>query len=75
VQNLFVELFLYHDQLSEGKSLSWAPLIPTGNFFNPLLFEFQGRSVMFQTQIPWLILPAVLYKAVLSVSRGSNKTL
>lgn len=65
VQNLFVELFLYHDQLSEGKSLSWAPLIPTGNFFNPLLFEFNGRAVMFQTQFPWVTLPAVLYASVI----------
>ena len=51
-QNIFVELFLYHDQLSEGKSLSWAPLAPTGQFFNPLLFEFNERSVMLQTQLP-----------------------
>lgn len=68
-QNLFVELFLYHDQLSEGKSLSWAPLAPTGQFFNPLLFEFNGRSVMFQTQLPWLIMAPILYKAVIMAAR------
>ena len=50
-QNIFVELFLYYDQLGEGKNLSWAPLIPTGNIFNPVLFEFNGRSVSFQTQL------------------------
>jgi len=71
-QNLFVELFLYHDQLTIGKDLSWAPLIPTGNFFNPQLFEFQGRVVMFQTQIPWIILPGILYKAVIYVSQRSE---
>ena len=38
-QNIFVELFLYHDQLSIGKSLSWAPFAPTGQFFNPLLLN------------------------------------
>ena len=68
-QNLFVELFLYHDQLSEGKSLSWAPLAPTGQFFNPLLFEFNGRSVMFQTQLPWLIMAPVLYKLTILLAR------
>ena len=68
-QNLFVELFLYHDQLSEGKSLSWAPLAPTGQFFNPLLFEFNGRSVMFQTQLPWLIMAPILYKLTILLAR------
>ena len=68
-QNLFVELFLYHDQLSEEKLLSWAPLAPSGQFFNPLLFEFNGRSVMFQTQLPWLIMAPILYKAVIMAAR------
>ena len=68
-QNLFVELFLYHDQLSEGKSLSWAPLAPTGQFFNPLLFEFNGRTVMFQTQLPWLIMAPILYKLTILLAR------
>lgn len=68
-QNLFVELFLYHDQLSEGKSLSWAPLAPTGQYFNPLLFEFNGRSVMFQTQLPWLIMAPILYKLTILFAR------
>jgi hypothetical protein len=71
-QNLFVELFLYHDQLSEGKILSWAPLAPTGHFFNPLLFEFNERSVMFQTQLPWLIMPLILYKTVIIMARNSR---
>jgi len=68
-QNLFVELFLYHDQLSEDKSLSWAPLAPTGQFFNPLLFELNGRSVMFQTQLPWLIMAPILYKLTILFAR------
>ena len=70
-QNLLVELFLYYDQLSEGKLLSWAPLAPTGQFFNPLLFEFNGRSVMLQTQLPWLIMAPVLYKTVIIIARKS----
>ena len=70
-QNLLVELFLYYDQLSEGKLLSWAPLAPTGQFFNPLLFEFNGRSVMLQTQLPWLIMAPVLYKTVIIMAGKS----
>ena len=70
-QNIFVELFLYHDQLSEGKSLSWAPLAPTGQFFNPLLFEFNERSVMLQTQLPWLIISPILYTAAITMARKS----
>ena len=70
-QNLFVELFLYHDQLSEGKRLSWAPLSPTGQFYNPQLFEFNQRSVMLQTQLPWLIMSPILYKAAIIMARRS----
>jgi hypothetical protein len=72
-QNIFVELFLYYDQLGEGKNLSWAPLIPTGNIFNPVLFEFNGRSVSFQTQLPWLILPPILYLAVIRLGKKLNR--
>ena len=68
-QNIFVELCLYHDQLSEGKSLSWAPLAPTEQFFNPLLFEFNERSVMLQTQLPWLIISPILYIAAIAMAR------
>ena len=71
-QNLLVELFLYYDQLSEGKNLSWAPLVPTGNVYNPLIFEFNGRSVMFQTQLPWIILPPFLYMTVIKLANKRN---
>ena len=71
-QNLLVELFLYYDQLSEGKNLSWAPLIPTGNIYNPLIFEFNGRPVMFQTQLPWIILPPLLYMTVIKLANKRN---
>ena len=71
-QNLFVELFLYHDQLSEGKLISWAPFAPTGQFFNPMLIEFNQRSVMLQTQLPWLIMSPILYKAVIIMARKTS---
>ena len=69
-QNIFVELFLYHDQLADGKLLSWTPLAPLGSYLNPELFSFNGRSVMLQTQIPWIILPAVIYAAVIKYSNS-----
>ena len=64
-QNIGVEMFLYHDQLAEGKMLSWAPLAPFGSYYNPELFSFNGRRIMFQTQIPWIILPAIIYKGAI----------
>jgi len=60
-QNIFVELFLYFDQLSIGKQISWAPFSPLGNSLNPLLYSYNERSIMLQTQIPWLIMTPVLY--------------
>lgn len=69
-QNIFVEMFLYHDQLSEGKTLSWAPLSPFGPYFNPTLFEFNERTIMLQTQIPWIVLPWFFYKTVINLNKN-----
>jgi hypothetical protein len=69
-QNILVEMFLYHDQLAEGKPLSWAPLSPLGPYFNPVLFEFNDRTLMLQSQIPWLILPALIYVLVIKISNS-----
>ena len=60
-QNLFVEMFLYSDQLSIDKPLSWAPFSPFGSFFNPVLMQFGERSILLQTQLPWLIMTPALY--------------
>ena len=38
-QNALVELTLYQEQLAAGKRLSWAPLIPTGPWWNPILLN------------------------------------
>ena len=71
-QNVLVEIFLYHDQLSIGKDLSWAPLSPLGPYINPLLLEFNNRSLMLQTQIPWIILPALIYKTVIYLNKKGS---
>lgn len=60
-QNLWVELYVYQTQLAEGLRLSWAPLIPTGPWFNPMLFELQGRTVQLQTQLPWVLMTPLYY--------------
>jgi hypothetical protein len=70
VQNLFVELFIYHEQLALGHQLSWAPLAPTGPWWNPTLFSVAGRSVRFQTQIPWLLMTPLFYLIVLACYRN-----
>ena len=64
-QNIFVEMFLYYDQLSVGKDLSWAPLAPTGPWFNPVLFQFDDRTITLHGQIPWLLMTPILYKLIM----------
>ena len=70
-QNLYVEMFLYHDQLANDKNLSWAPLSPLGQNFNPLLFQYYERTVMLQTQIPWIILSPLIYLLAIKLSKDS----
>lgn len=71
-QNVFVEIFLYHDQLAEGKLLSWAPLAPTGSWFNPTLFVVNGRTVTLQGQLPWVLLTPLFYAAVIWFIKRSD---
>ena len=70
-QNILVEMFLYHDQLAEGKPLSWAPLSPLGPYFNPILFEFNNRTIMLQSQMPWLSLPWFFYMTLINLNKSS----
>jgi len=65
-QNVFVEMFLYHDQLAEGKPLSWAPLVPTGPWLNPTLFEFRDRTITLQGQVAWLLMAPLFYGALVA---------
>ena len=66
-QNLFVELYIYQEQLAEGLRLSWAPLIPTGPWYNPTLFEFSGRTIQLQTQWPWVLMTPLYYWVLIRV--------
>ena len=68
-QNIFVEMFLYYDQLSVGKDLSWAPLAPTGPWINPVLFQYGDRTITLHGQIPWLLMTPILYITAMHFGR------
>ena len=72
IQNIVVEVYLYHDQLAEGKPLSWAPLSPLGSMFNPVLLTLSDRTVMFQSQVPWLITTPIFYKLLLYLNKDNS---
>ncbi len=72
-QNIFVEMFLYHDQFAEGKTLSWAPLAPSGPYFNPTLFRFNDRTITLQGQIPWLLMTPLFYGTVVLWTRRYDR--
>jgi hypothetical protein len=73
-QNIAVEMFLYQDQLAVGKMLSWAPLSPLGSFLNPTLFEFQGRTITLQGQMPWLIMTPLFYALLVKYLAGASRS-
>ena len=64
-QNIFVEMFLYYDQLAVGKDLSWAPLAPSGPWMNPVLFQYGDRTITLHGQVPWLLMTPILYKVTM----------
>jgi len=63
-QNVYVEIML-HEQVKPGMTLSWAPLIPTGPWWNFVLFDIDGRTVTFQTQLPWVLMVPIFYWLVI----------
>ena len=65
-------MYLYHDQLSIGKPLSWAPLSPLGPQLNPILFTFSERTISLQSQIPWLIMTPLFYKYLIYYLNKNN---
>ena len=59
-QNVYVEAIVYQAQLAEGFDLSWAPLAPTGPYFNPAM-QLGDATLTLHGQIPWLIMPPLFY--------------
>lgn len=72
-QNIFVETMIYHEQLAMGFKLSWAPLAPTGPYYNPVLFTLGDRTVSLQGQIPWLLMSPIFYWLALKLYSTSKK--
>ena len=72
-QNIFVEMFLYYDQLAVGKDLSWAPLAPTGPWMNPVLFQYGNRTITLHGQVPWLLMTPILYKVTMQFQNEEIK--
>lgn len=73
-QNALTELTIYQEQLSVGKRLSWAPLIPTGPWWNPVLLTYQGATLHLQTQVPWILLTPLFYATTIACCRRSHET-
>lgn len=73
-QNIFVETMIYHEQLSMGFKLSWAPMAPTGSYYNPVLFTLGDRTVSLQGQIPWLLMSPLFYWLALKLYSSHQKT-
>lgn len=69
LQNLYVEMVVYAEQVTSGV-LAWAPMAPTGPWFNPILFEIAGHPATLQGQIPWVIMTPLLYWMVI---RANNQ--
>lgn len=61
IQNIWVEIILYYNQVGGEARLSWAPLMPLGPWFNPPLFSIFGRDVTFQGQIVWVLATPIYY--------------
>jgi hypothetical protein len=68
-QNVFVELVIYHEQLALGHALSWAPLAPTGPWWNPVLFTLGDRTARLHSQLPWLLMTPIFYALALRCHR------
>lgn len=68
-QNIAVELTIYQDQLAAGKRLSWAPMIPTGPWVNPVLATFGERTLHLQTQLPWVLMTPLFYATTIACCR------
>ena len=65
LQNMLVEIAIYHHQIGGSAILSWAPMMPLGSWFNPKLDIIGDRSVAFQTQSAWMIGSFLFYYVII----------
>lgn len=72
IQNIWVEIVLYYNQVGGDARLSWAPLMPLGPWFNPSLFSIFGREVTFQGQIVWVLATPIYYFVMIYFHRKTK---
>ena len=41
------------------------------NSYDPILSEFNNRTIMLQSQMPWLILPWFFYMTLINLNKSS----
>jgi len=61
LQNIAVEMVIYSGQLAEGTEISWAPMAPTGPYWNPALFRIGDSRCSLQAQLPWLFMIPIFF--------------
>ena len=71
-QNILVETIIYHNQVGGGALLSWAPLMPLGPWWNPIIMSFGEREVTFQSQSAWLIATPIYYRIAIYFHTKTN---
>ena len=72
LQNIWVEIVLYYNQVGGDVRLSWAPLMPLGPWFNPTLFSISGKEVSFQGQIVWVLATPIYYFVMIYFYKKTN---
>ena len=55
-------------------SIPWAPLIPSGPWWNPTLLVVDGATLRLQTQLPWLLLTPLLYATTIACCRSWHES-
>ena len=72
IQNIWVEIVLYYNQVGGDARLSWAPLMPLGPWLNPTLFSMFEREVTFQGQIVWVLATPIYYFVMIYFHRQTK---
>jgi hypothetical protein len=71
-QNFLVEAVIYHNQVGGDAEISWAPLMPFGPYFNPILISFGDRDITLQSQSAWIIGTIVFYSISVYFYKKTN---
>ena len=74
-QNFLVEAVIYHNQVGGDASLSWAPLMPFGPYYNPTLISFGTRyyTSITVSLVDWNIFILFYFNLFLQENKGQIK--